>query len=50
MQTINFEVSHGKETLMSHEVPQPPLEKVAVDLLTQDQKDYLVTVDYYSGF
>ena len=45
-----FEVSHGKETLMSHEVPQGPWEKIAVDLLTQDQKDYLVTVDYYSGF
>jgi len=35
---------------MSHEVPQRPWEKVAVDLLTQDQKDYLVMVDYYSGF
>lgn len=45
-----FEVSHGKETLMSHEVPQRPWEKVAVDLLTHDQKDYLVTIDYYSGF
>lgn len=45
-----FEVSHGKETLMSHEVPQRPCEKVAVDLFTQDQKDYLITVDYHSGF
>ena len=45
-----FEVSHGKETLTSYKVPQRPWEKVAVDLLTQDQKDYLVTVDYYSGF
>ena len=35
---------------MSHEVPQRPWEKIAVDLLTQGQKDYLVTVDYYSGF
>ena len=45
-----FEVSHGKETLMSHEVQQRPWEKVAVDLLTHDQKYYLVTVDYYSAF
>ena len=45
-----FETSHGKETLMSHEVPQRPWEKVAVDLFTLDQKDYLVTVDYYSGY
>lgn len=44
-----FETSHGKETLMSHEVPQRPWEKVVVDLFSLDQKDYLVTVDYYSG-
>lgn len=35
---------------MSHEVPQRTWEKVTVDLLTQDQKDYLATVDYYSAF
>ena len=33
---------------MRYEVSQRPWEKVAVDLFTQDQKDYLVTVDYYS--
>ena len=45
-----FKASHGRETLLSHEVPQRPWEKIAVDLLTQDQKDYLVTVDYYGDF
>ena len=35
-----FEVSHGKETLMSHDIPQRPWEKVAVDLFTLNQKDY----------
>ena len=45
-----FEVSHGKETLMSHDVPQRPWEKVAVHLFTQNQKEYLVKVDYYSGY
>ena len=45
-----FEVSHGKETLMSHDIPQRPWEKVAVDLFTLNQKDNLVTVDYYSGY
>ena len=35
---------------MSHEVPQRTWEKVAFDMLTQDQEDYLLTVDYYSGF
>ena len=45
-----FEVSHGRETLMSHDIPQRPWEKVAVDLFTLNQKDYLVTVDYCSGY
>ena len=45
-----FEVSHGKETLVSHDIPQKPWEKVAVDLFTLNQKDYLVMVDYYSGY
>lgn len=35
---------------MSHEVPHRPWEKVAVDLFSLNQKDYLVTVDYYSGY
>ena len=46
-----FEVSYGKETLVSHDMPQRPWEKVAVDLFTLNQKDYLVTVNYYKqGF
>ena len=44
-----FEISHGKETLTRHEVPQRPWEKVAVDLFTLEEKDYLVTVDHYSA-
>ena len=45
-----FEVSGGKETLMSHDIPQRTWENVAVDLFTLNQRDYLVTVDYYSGY
>jgi len=45
-----FEISHGKEILMCHEVTQRPWEKVAVDLFSMNQKDYLVTVDYYSEY
>ncbi len=39
-----FEISLGKETLVNHGVPQRSWEKVAVDLFTLDQKDYLVTI------
>lgn len=35
---------------MSHDVPQRPWNKVTVDLFTHKQKEYLVTVDYYSGY
>ena len=43
-------VTHAKETLMSHEVPSRPWEKIATDIFTLDGKDYLVTIDYYSNF
>jgi hypothetical protein len=45
-----FEVSQQKETLMSHELPSRPWEKVGVDLFTWNSNEYLVTVDYYSNF
>ena len=45
-----YETAQCKETLMSHDVPQRPWEKVGADLFTLEQKDYLVTTDYYSNF
>ena len=45
-----YETSQAKETLMSHELPQRPWQKVATDLFTHENTDYLVTVDYYSDF
>ena len=41
--------SQAKETLMSHEVPSRPWEKIAADIFTLDGKDYLVTIVYYSN-
>ena len=41
---------HCKETLVSHEVPVKPWGKVACDIFTFDNQDYLVTVDYFSNF
>ena len=42
--------THAKETLMSHEIPSRPWEKIATDIFTLDGKDYLVTIDYFSNF
>ena len=39
-----------KETLVSHEVPVKPWGKVACDIFTFDNQDYLVTVGYFSNF
>ena len=33
-----------------HDVPDRPWEKVGTDLFTFDDKQYMVTVDYYSNF
>ena len=41
---------NGKKTLVSHEVPVNPWGKVAWDIFTVDNQDYLVTVDYFSTF
>ena len=39
-----------KETLQSHQVPNRPWAKVAADLFVWNEKQYMVTVDYYSNF
>ena len=46
----NFEISNQKETLMPHELPSRPWEKVGTDLFSRDGRDYLITVDYLSNF
>ena len=38
------------ETLYLHDVPNRPWEKVGSDLFTIENRNYLVTVDYYSNF
>lgn len=45
-----FEVSHQKESLMPHEVPSRPWQRVGVDLFELYNRAYLVCVDYYSNF
>ena len=43
-------MTHPKETLVPHEVPSRPWEKIATDIFILDGKDYLITIDYYSNF
>ncbi|XP_061170264.1 uncharacterized protein LOC133179549 [Saccostrea echinata] len=40
----------GKETLISHEIPDRPWQKIGTDLFQLDDGQYLITVDYYSDF
>ena len=39
-----------RETLISHKMPNRPWAKVGTDLFSFDNKDSLITVDYYSNF
>ncbi|XP_048255235.1 uncharacterized protein K02A2.6-like [Haliotis rufescens] len=40
----------SREPLISHQIPTRPWEKLGCDLFEFDQKDFLITVDYYSDF
>lgn len=43
-----FRANNKKEPLIPHEVPYLPFEKVASDILTYNNVDYIVLIDYYS--
>ena len=45
-----FGMNQPKEPLMPHEVPSRPWEKVGADIFEHEDKEYLITVDYYSNF
>jgi transposase InsO family protein len=45
-----YRATNQKEPLMSSPVPTRPWESIATDLFELRNKDYLVTVDYYSNF
>jgi len=44
----NFKTQTKKNTLIPHEIPSYPYEKVGADILAVAGSDYLVIVDYYS--
>ena len=45
-----FSKSQQRETLMPHEVPQGPWEKLAIDFFEFQSNGYLLIADYYSRF
>jgi hypothetical protein len=46
----SYETSQCKETMMPHELSDRPWQRVAIDLFTWEDKEYLVTSDYYSNY
>ena len=47
---VHFWTYLCKETLIRHEIPDSPWQKIATDLFTFKNKEYLVTVCYRSNF
>lgn len=46
----SFQPAQQTEPLMPIEIPSRPWKRVGTDLFKFEQRNYLVTVDYYSGF
>ena len=47
---MNIKLNNRKKTLMTHPIPNLPWSKVAIDLFSIKDKNYLITVDFYSDF
>ena len=47
---IAHQPSRPKEPLQSHEVPSRPWQKLGTDMFTWNDKQFLITVDYYSRY
>ena len=45
-----FKRQNQKETLIQHEIPERPWQKVGIDLFECRSRDYFLVVDYYSKF
>ena len=46
----SFGSKQPNETLHSHDMPNGPWAKIGTDLFSCNDLNYLITVDYYSGF
>ena len=47
---LQYRKSNTKEPLVSHKIPDRPWQVVGTDVFAWDNKDYLVTVDYFSRY
>ena len=47
---LSFKPEQCREPLEPHDVPTRPWAKVAADLFTCNERNYLITVDYFSSF
>ena len=45
-----MEVANAKMPLSTHDIPDRPWSKVGVDLFTLNNINYLILVDYFSGY
>ena len=46
----SYETANAKEPLLPHDIPDRPWAKAGIDLFSLNNQDYLITVDYFSGF
>ena len=46
----NYQSEQAKEPMISHHIPTRPWEKVDMDLFELNNRDFLITVDYYSNY
>lgn len=47
---LKYSNSQQREPLISHELPNRPFQKLGMDLCCLDRKNYLVIIDYFSGY
>ena len=46
----NYDTANAKEPLVPHDVTDRSWAEVGIDLFSLNSEDYLITVDYFSGF
>ena len=47
---LQFQQTQPSEKIIHHDIPEKPLEVIAADMFTLNNKSYLCIVDYHSKF